>query len=207
MGAVKGLLKLVIWVGVPTLAIAGLLQYFFVDRMAVGHDAMAPTIFAGETIFVWRDAEPNLGRVVICDHPRRPGNLVIGRVIAIPGMTVSSERNELVVSGRRPAKDVVAKVSWRDPTTGRSEPVIYGDLQLGNMEHGFFEPESGVRLRSTEIRRRGVYLLGDNRAAEGQDSRYFGPVDPGTCRGRVVLRVGRSDTAPSEVDRPLVDFL
>lgn len=207
MGVIKGLLRLALWVGVPVLAVAGALQYFFVDRILVGHDAMAPTIYAGETVFVWRDADPSLGRIVVCDHPRRPGQRVIGRVMAIPGMTVDAERGDLVIDGRRPTKDVKGAVRWTSPETARLIDVSWGVLEIGNIEHRYYEPEGGVRLADTRVRQGFVYLLGDNRAMPGQDSRFFGPVDHRTCTGWVVMRAGKSETAPTSVERPWIEML
>jgi len=208
MGAVKGILKAALWLGVPLALIAGVLQFFFVDRMVLGHDAMAPTIFAGDTIFVWRNAEPSFGDVVVCDHPQRAGILVIGRVVATDGKTVDTHRGSLRIEGDVPAKDVAAKLVWVDPDTGGRRPVTYGTVSLGNVDHEFFEEPEGVRLQPTKVRSGGVYLLGDNRAARGQDSRYFGVIDPASCRGRAVLRVSTADLVPEELpSRPFLELL
>ncbi|HJK99594.1 MAG TPA: signal peptidase I [Polyangiaceae bacterium LLY-WYZ-14_1] len=202
MGWIKGLLKAALWLGLPLVAIAGVLQFFFVDRMVLGHDAMAPTIFAGDTIFVWRNAEPRFGRIMVCDHPQRAGVLVIGRVVGVKGRTIDAFRGNLQIEGDTPSKDVEGRLTWVDPETGGRRPVIYGTLSMGNVDHRFFEEPEGIRLRPTKVRE-GVYVLGDNRAARGQDSRYFGTVT--SCRGRVILRASTAELVPP--DLPSRSFL
>ena len=54
--------------------------------------------------------------------------------------------------------------------------------------------------------RSGLFLLGDNRTFEGQDSRYFGEVNPGSCLGRAIMRLKPSDIE-SPIARGFLDIL
>jgi signal peptidase I len=197
----KGLLKLTVWIAVPLLIAAAVLRIFFVDVAVVGHDGMAPTLVAGEYVAIWRNAAANIGDVLICQHPGEPGKHVMGRVLAKAGYTVTTDRFGQVVVG-----DVTVKRDFRGERrfydTARQEMV---DMAYGIAKFGYFENEFFIQkgkkpyLRATTVKT-GVYLLGDNYTSEGNDSRYFGEVDPETCVGQVFMRLWPAEDRGDDID-------
>jgi signal peptidase I len=204
----KNLLKFVAWVAGFALVVGGVLRLFFVEVAVVGHNGMAPTLFAGDEVFVWRGSTPDMGDVVICAHPQRAGHLVLGRVIALEGMSIRAVRGQLDVGGTRPARDDRGQVNFHDSTSGRQLQMSWGIDEFGNTEHMFFEQRgSELRLREVRVAPGKIFLLGDNRSYIGQDSRYFGGVDPTTCRGSVFMRWTATADAPEGPPHGMLDII
>ena len=207
-GATKTTLKGLGWIAAILLLIAGVMKLFFVDVAEVGHNGMAPTLVSGDQVLLWRDAVPEMGSVTICRHPARPNEFVMGRVVGKPGMTLSSDRGQLHVEGTVPNRDTVGQVQFHDQASNRSFHMTYGIENLGNTPHWFFERADQVfQLRTTTVPNGRIFLLADNRTFLGQDSRFFGAVDPATCVGRVFMRLAPADGVPDELDHGWLDMI
>ncbi len=186
----KTVFKLAGWVAALGLVGAGVLRAFFVLDVVVGHDAMAPTVLAGERVLVWRSASIELGDVVLCHHPSRPGTYVLGRVIARAGMTISTNGGDLVVSGTSAERDIQGTLDFHDSISGVSKRVETGIEKFGNTDHEYFvDAHRPLSIRRPIEVRRGLYLIGDYRSALGFDSRSFGEVDPASCLGTIFMRL------------------
>ena len=72
--------------------VAGILRATKVDEIVVGDDRMAPTILAGERVFLWRGAIIDRGDVVVCANPTRPTCASIRSVEARSLRSASSAR-------------------------------------------------------------------------------------------------------------------
>jgi signal peptidase I len=205
----KTIFKGLAWIG-GILLVAGLvLHFFFVDRVVIGHNAMAPTIFAGDQVLVWRNTTPDMGDLVMCQHPESPGQMVIGRVYAKPGMTVDTDRHgQIRIAGSTPDVDIYpGTIQVESAAAGRSDEMTWGMVKLGNTEHLFFQRRnSQLSIRPYQVTR-GIWLLGDNRSESGWDSRTFGEVDPATCRGEIFMRLVASDATPTEIDNGALDII
>ncbi len=199
----RTLLKLLAWVGGILLVIVAVLHVFFVDRYVVANNAMAPTMFAGDEVLAWRDSNPDMGTISVCENPRSPGQLVIGRVIAKLGMTIKTVRNQLEIERTTPDRDVQGSVRWHDEIANTTVDMSYGVEHLGNTDHLYFQrADSNFNIRETQVRR-GYYLMGDNRTAVGLDSRAYGEVEPVKCRGNVFMRLRPSETqGPGDANLP-----
>src|SRR4051812_34835095 len=92
MRIIRGALTAAFRLALVLAAIAGVLKLFFVDVYTVPHNGMAPTIVAGDQVLVWRDANADLANIMLCEHPSKPNELVIGRALAFAGHTISADR-------------------------------------------------------------------------------------------------------------------
>jgi signal peptidase I len=198
-------------VAVILVAIAGgVLRAFFVDVVTVTHSGMAPTIFPGDQVLVWRGAHLERNDIALCRHPQDPSRWVIGRVAAEQGQSIGmSSRGQFLVNGRPPSRDIRgAEVRYVDPETNRHYRMRWGIEEFSEYEeHLFFEPVDRAFTMRSYANVRGLFLLSDNRAHVGEDSRAFGPVQPDTCRGQVFMRLTAAPGAPAGVPHGMLDIL
>jgi signal peptidase I len=187
--ALKPLLVFALWVGGFALAVGALLKAFFVDVVVIGHDGMAPTMLAGEQVLLWRDAEPGFGDLTVCQHPRRPNELVFGRVLGRPGQTLTTFRGGLQINGEGPDADTLGEVRYIVSSTGRRDELRLVEESLAGSSHlALVQEDVGLEIPETTVEPGRLYLLGDNRAYRGFDSRTFGTVLASTCRGVAFMR-------------------
>ena len=115
--------------------------------------SMEPALLRGDyitTVTRWaRAIEPRRGDVVVFEHPKKPGLMVVKRIMGLPGERVSLRDTVLYIDG----------------TPLRGDPGVYRGPRNAAMEI----PEP------FEIPPGHYYLLGDNRC-NSADSRIFGPV-------------------------------
>ena len=186
----KTTFKIALWVGGLALIVGGVLRIFFVTPITPGHDGMAPTFLAEEKVLLWRDGAIDMADIVVCEHPRAPGSMVIGRVVAKGGMTLGvDERGNFLVEGSRITVNSQEELSFYDSGLSREVPVRRGVETIGNSEHEIFLRDGfRMRLSETSVPAGKLFLLGDNRGDRTHDSRTFGPVDASTCVGTIVMR-------------------
>ena len=183
------------------------LKTWYVDVVTVGHNGMAPTMIVGDQVLVWRDAAPEHGDIMLCAHPHESSRWVIGRIVGMPGMELSEARGQLRVNGVVPDRDFRGTIDFRDAETDRVVQMRWGIEDLGNDEHLFFIRADREYTMRPVARLNGYFLLGDNRTHAGEDSRTFGPVPPGTCRGQIFMRLTMSPDTPPEVGNSILDLL
>lgn len=189
MSVLKPIFKFLLWVAAVVAIIAGVFKATVVDLAVVGHNAMAPTMLTGEEVLVWNRHTPERGDIVICENPADPFLMVVGRVIAEEGSTVSADRGQLTVDGRTPAADVHGTTRFFDVDTETT-----AEYQRITRTHGqkdyqvMVKTDFRLRIRPITVGAGHVYLLSDNIAYLGQDSRTFGPVDAETCVGQIFMR-------------------
>jgi signal peptidase I len=169
--------------------IALVLKAFVFDVAEVGHNGMAPTLVRGERVLIRKGAKPALGSIAVCRHPTQDG-WVVGRVAATQGMTIDSNGHQVRIDGEPMPFDEKGQTSFYNADNKLTTTVIWGDEYLQPKPHLVFL-DQGVRrsIRKTQVPSGKLYLLGDNRAYMGQDSRAYGLVDADTCRGNIVFRL------------------
>jgi signal peptidase I len=132
------------------------------EPFRIPSDSMKPTLRSGDHVLVdklaYDDASPARGDLAVFEAPGT-GEIMLKRVVAVPGDTVGIEDGILVVDGRRP----------REPYTDPSaiDSVYFGPVRVA----------PGT-----------VFVLGDNRA-DSRDSRDFGAIRKDALIGRVETRI------------------
>lgn len=183
----RGTLKLALFIAVPLAVILLIIKLIWVDVVTVSHNGMAPTVFAGDDVLMWRGARIDRGDIAVCRHPREPGRFVMARVIATPPASIGMERGGLVVGGDFPSLDRRGEVSFEDTTIDSRRTLRWAVEELGYDRHFIFEDvRRPLRVRPIE-RLDGLFLLGDHRGYAGEDSRTFGVVQESECVGEVFM--------------------
>lgn len=152
---------------VPRLALllaAALLAALLCERFLLGvfvveGASMEPTLRSGQRVLVWRrPGELERGDLVVFRNPLRPGEVLLKRVVGLPGEALRSDGVRLFVTTREGPEVELAEPYRRGP--GSAFPI--------------------TRLGTEEF-----FVLGDNRA-ESVDSRRFGEIDRRLILGKVV---------------------
>jgi len=206
----KPIVKFLAWVVGLLLVFVAVMRIFFVDAAVVGHNGMAPNLEVGDEILLWRHGTPDtLGDVTICPHPGRPNELVVGRVLAKGGMTIQTDpRGQLVVEGSVPDRNWVGEMRFTDVLEQRTEVMRRAIENLGAVDYEIIQRQDAVfTVRPVAVPEGKIFLLGDNRTFVGQDSRYFGPVDPATCVGTVFMRLWPASESPNDLGHGFFDII
>jgi signal peptidase I len=191
MDALAAALSLIVKLATLAALFAGLLRWFFVDDLVMPHNGMAPTLVYGDRVLVWRRATPDMGNIVVCEHPTKPGEHVIGRAVAFAGHSVSTDaRGQLFVDEDRASVETLGTVRFFDETRDRAYSMNLSSIDYNRKHRHQFFVEDGYAfaLRQRDVEH-GIFLLGDNRTDPYDDSREFGEVDPARCRGEVFMRL------------------
>lgn len=191
MDALGDALRLTVKLASFAAVIAGLLHFFYVDNFVMPHNGMAPTLVYGDRVLVWRRAKPDMGDIVVCEHPTRPGTQVIGRAVAFAGHSVSTDtRGQLFVDENRASAESLGTVRFFDARHDRMFTMQLSSIDYNRKHRHQFFVEDGYAFAMRQYQvQRGIFLLGDNRTDPYDDSREFGEVDPATCRGEVFMRL------------------
>lgn len=190
------------------LAMGGV-YFVFMDSAVMGHSGMAPTLLPGDQFAYWKDKVPAHGDIAVCTHPEHAGEFVVGRVVAIEGMRVSSDNGVLAINGRIPEKDYKGEVPFSIDEGEAVLPTRWGYEQLDTTKHMIFDREGANQYLQEEllIPPGKVYLVGDNRLTPNYDSRSFGPVDKDRCIGIAAVRIKTGGTLDHTVPYGRLDFL
>ncbi|HME04908.1 MAG TPA: signal peptidase I [Solirubrobacteraceae bacterium] len=162
-------------VAVAALA-AWLLQAFIVQPFSMPGQAMAPSIQAGDRILVVKSSllvgSIHSGEIVVIRPPKslactvaggRGGDLVL-RVLALPGETIKSADNAILVDGQP-----LRERGWYASPSGEVGATAIPSTTLGPSQY---------------------FVMGDNRS-EACDSRVFGPISKSSIVGEGIAIVVR----------------
>ena len=187
---------------------AVIVRLLFMEEVVVRDNGMAPTLVYGDEVLMWKGAHADMADVMVCEHPARDGQLVIGRAVAFAGHTIHTEAGGLYIDRDQTATQISGTVSFYDVTRQRHDEMLLGEIDyFGKHSHAFFAAP-GVRFSlPTYTVARGIYLLGDNRADSSFDSREFGEVDPQRCLGQVVLRWKPAPPSGDDLGHHMLDFI
>jgi signal peptidase I len=104
------LLFLLLWLLYPAAALYAIRANVF-EAFYLPTGSMTPNFLVGDHVLanktVYRDWLPERGEVVIFHHPRKRGLTWIKRVIGLPGDTVEVKDGDVLVNGRKLARDRV----------------------------------------------------------------------------------------------------
>lgn len=145
----------------------GFVRPFVAEVLRVPSESMVPTLQPGDRVLVnklaYLMAEPRSGDLVFFENPDVEGELVIKRVVGLPGDEISVRDGVVFVNGER-----------RDES--------YVDYRL--TDGSFYGPET--------VPKGHVFVMGDNRY-NSLDSRYFGPIPEDELLGEVSRRLWPPD--------------
>lgn len=200
------LLKFVALLALVAAVILGVLRWQYVDVVAVANDNMAPTVFAGDEVFVWRTRDFDHGDIAVCRHPRTAGAYVMGRVVGRPGMSLRIDRGQLHINNQRVDQTFEGEIQVPDGS-GHLQRYNWGYAHLGEVEHRFMvRPDRPQAMRPVD-RVGGLLLMSDNRGPPVDDGRTYGPIQPQNCVGRVFMRWTASGRAPESLGEGMLDIL
>jgi signal peptidase I len=182
--------KFLLNVAAALVIIGVLVRIAFIDVVTVRDNGMAPTLVYGDEVMVWKGAHVDMADVVVCEHPVRSGELVIGRAVAFAGHTIHTDYNgQLYVDRDQAASQIDGHARFYDETRKKLYEMQHGEIDyMGKHSHAFFQEQNDRLNVPSYTIEKGVYLLGDNRSESSFDSREFGEVDPARCKGQVFLR-------------------
>lgn len=159
------------------IGLAVLIQAFIVKPYMIPSTSMAETLVPGQRVLVdrvvyhYRDV--HRGDIVVFHKPVGAEEVLIKRVVGLPGDTLSLEDGRVYVNGQ-PLREPYVRV-----VGGMSEPTTPGQ--------GLGGPAIGWSLADPYTVPAGHYfVMGDNRTDSG-DSRYFGTVPQENVIGRAVF--------------------
>jgi signal peptidase I len=135
---------------------------FVAEPLRVTSVSMEPTLRAGDQLLVdkvfYRFASPRRNDLIIFPQPGN-GQLVVKRIVGLPGDAVALEDGVLTVNGHP-----------------RHEPYV----DQRTVDSVYFGPETVPDDK--------VFVMGDNRG-DSIDSRSYGPVEVEAIVGRVLWRI------------------
>lgn len=163
---VKGLLADFVEILIIGIAVFALAWVFLAEPLEVSGESMEPNLVDREQIIVEKISmtfgEITRGDVVVFNSPEEDKELVIKRVIGIPGDTVMIQNGGIILNG-----------------TPLEEPYVKNDT----ITEGKSKLREGV---SAKIPPNAYFLLGDNRE-NSTDSRELGPISNDAVIGKAVL--------------------
>jgi len=211
----KEFLKFLLWaVGILTvLLIIG--RFTVYETGEAPDNTVAPALWKGDKFLVWKPGTPDRGAIVYCSHPVLAGQMIIGRVVGVPGDTIQIMGNELTLNGEPLHVESEGELKYIDTVTSvnlietpfnRKTQVIGGrTLDLIFTKNGI----DNANLPETKVKG-GYFLLGDNRNLQlgAADSRDFGEVHPSLCKGKVIfIYKAVKGLGDPDKERRMFDFL
>lgn len=158
-----GPLEAVLLLAVSLILIFAFARPLVVEIFDVPSSSMEPTLAPGDHVLVSKSAyllgEPERGDVAALRNPEARDEVLIKRIVGLPGDKVEIRDSVLYVNGER-----------------QREAYVNRRLNDGN----FFGPE---KVPAGE-----VFVMGDNRA-NSRDSRTFGPVPGQHLYGKALTRI------------------
>lgn len=172
----------------------GFVRGVFANHYYIPSESMQPTLEIGDHVLVMkRDYDsraPERGDVVVFEDVRPTGNLLIKRLIAVPGDRVQIINDEIVINGESARYEELASENnrlrrrecWRDACRE-----IFRTLGTSHEDISFVVPEGNF------------FMMGDNRD-NSADSRYWGFLPRKNIVGhgvRVLWNFGFRNALPS----------
>lgn len=169
-GGIRDLLEIVVLVIVALVA-AFLLRTYVAEPFVIPSASMEDTLKVGDRLIgeklTYRSSSPQPGDIVTFEDPENPGTILIKRVIATEGQTVSLQGGKVIVDGTA-LDEPYTEGKASDPIT-RHAPTLSADIA-----YPYTVPAGSV------------WVMGDNRT-NSLDSRYFGAIPVSSITSRAVF--------------------
>jgi signal peptidase I len=158
------------------IAMAIVVQTFLVKPYLIPSTSMANTLVPGQRVLVDRMVyhyrSVHRGDIIVFHRPEPPNDVLIKRVVGLPGDLLSVRDGHLFVNGVRQKESFVDKVDGVTEPTDPADPYASG------------QPDAPWSLTQPFRVPAGQYfVMGDNRT-DSSDSRYWGTVPRRSIIGR-----------------------
>ena len=141
---------------------------FISQRINVNGNSMNPTLSDKDSLWlnklIYRFQSPKRFDIVVIDTDLNSGELIIKRVIGLPGETVQIKKQTVYINGKRLRSDVYGKEPIEDAgeackpiTLGENEYFVLGDNRNDSDDSRF--PEVGVIKRKRILGKTSFRLL------------------------------------------------
>ena len=195
----RSLWRWLIWIGIVVGVVIGIARAVAIRWWRVPENdpyleaSIAPTLRGGDLIILWRASPPHLGDLALCPEPKHPDRVVIGRIAAMEGDSISVEGADAFIKGRRyPVEQTCLedRFTTLDPQTRIPVEQRCELEKIGSRLHqrGELKETPPEKVVHPDIQAGHVFLLSDNRQFP-YDSRDYGVVDRSTCKETVVFRL------------------
>lgn len=151
-----------------TLLVLAIVYSLFFDTVRVIQTSMLPTIESGDIVVIRKTKNVERGDIVVFKDVEVDDNMLIKRVVAIGGDTVSI------------GEDGVLRVSYKSDN---------GEEVIIETDEPYIKDGANIFLEETFIPDGFVYLLGDNRLLS-LDSSEFGAVRQNKIIGKMLFKIG-----------------
>jgi len=157
-------------------ALAIAVQSFVVKPYLIPSTSMANTLVPGQRVLVdrlvYRYRSVHRGDIIVFRRPDPPHDVLIKRVVGLPGDLLALRNGRLYVNGQRSPDSFVDKVDGMTEPTTAADPYASSDPDAPwSLEHPF-------RVSAGHY-----FVMGDNRT-DSSDSRYWGTVPRRDIIGR-----------------------
>lgn len=164
----------------------------YYEAFVVPTVSMYPTVFPGDRLLAnktaYKNADPQIGDLVVFPFPDNRNDNFIKRVVALPGDTVEIKKGELYVNGHKLKREKI-----KDSPLATLKPQMNGEV--------FYEFNGQAKYRiilvlpkesqktlpadfaQITVPKHHCFVLGDNRN-HSTDSRVFGPIPIVGIKGR-----------------------
>jgi len=161
---------------IVAIALAILVQSFVVKPYLIPSTSMANTLVPGQRVLVdrlvYHYRAPRRGDIIVFRRPGPPHDVLIKRVVGLPGDLLSLRDGCLYINGTRARDSFVDKIDGVTEPTDPADP--YASAQPDapwSLAHPFRVPVGHY------------FVMGDNRT-DSSDSRYWGTVPRHAIIGR-----------------------
>ncbi|HMK93128.1 MAG TPA: signal peptidase I [Thermoleophilia bacterium] len=175
----KGSRRVIIDYGLTALvaiAMAVVVQSFVIKPYLIPSTSMANTLVPGQRVLVdrmvYRYRSVHRGDIIVFRRPCPPNDVLIKRVVGLPGDIMSVSNGDLYVNGHEMTEPYVDKVNGVAEPTDPADSLTSGDP---NAPWSLTQP---YRVPAGHY-----FVMGDNRT-DSADSRYWGTVPRAAIIGR-----------------------
>ena len=174
------------WIVVFAVLLAVIGRIFFFEIAQTGSASMIPNIVPGDVFLVFTPGKLGPGESAVCKDPENPGQMVVGRILGVPGSTFAMTNNLLYINREKINHQFDLPPIMYEEFAG-DEVFEYtvdvaSEKVAGHVYNVALMDRAGDKdFRTTEVET-GFFIVGDNRN-KARDSRHFGEIPIGDCIG------------------------
>jgi len=156
--------------------------------------SIAPTLWPGDWVVLWRATPPGYGDLVLCPDPDEPLQPVIGRIAGEGGDALKvAPDGQIEINGVRVLSEQACsprEFVVPDPSSGEPTKLNCEIERMGGVSHqrGMGRVSQRPMSRDVDVPDGHVYLVSDNRQYPF-DSRHYGALERKSCKEKVLFRL------------------